>query len=591
MKKFKVIFQPEGKNVNTPPGITIAALAAEHGVRLEMPCGAVGKCGKCRVEVSKGEGVSSPDQEEKALLSKEELEKGIRLACRAKISGEAVIIIPHTSRLQTQKILDVGIQTEVKILPAIKKIFFKEPPKTNELPVAFSGNLEQLVNNTLVYSEADNEFLAVEPGDTTGVLYGMAFDIGTTTVVGTLVDLNTGTVKATAADMNPQVVYGDDVISRLNFCIEKKNGLAELNKKVIDVINKLIKEACKEAGTTPDKIYDLMLCGNTTMEHLLLKADPRPLATYPFVSTLSQSMNRRKAPEAGIKINEKAYLRVFPVIGGWVGGDTLGVILATNIYKTSHIKLALDIGTNGEVVLGNRDRLVSASCAAGPAFEGAHIRCGMRASRGAIEKIDFLDGRLVCQTIENAAPAGFCGSGLIDAMALLVEYGIVEDTGRIKDKNELPAGLSASLKEKLLEHENGNEFVFTEGASGKISLNQKDVRELQLAKGAMLAGIKILMHELGVTPENISEILLAGAFGNYIRAEKALVIGLIPQVELKKIIFCGNAAEEGARKALVSVELRKDVEVIAKNVKYLDLSASPLFQDMFAEAMMFNVKN
>ena len=476
MKKFKVVFQPEGKKVSALPGITIAALAAENGVRLEVPCGAVGKCGKCRVEVSKGEGVVPPDAEETALLSKEELAKGIRLACRTKISGDAVISIPRTSRLQTQKILDIGIQTEVKLAPAVKKIFFKELPK---------GSSNELLNNTGVYSTVDNELLTVEKGDTTSILYGMAFDVGTTTVVGTLVDLKTGIVAATAADMNPQVVYGDDVISRLNFCIENKNGLAELNKKVVDVINKLIREACEEAGIMLESIYDIILCGNTTMEHLLLKTDPKPLATYPFVSTLNQSMNKKRVPEAGININQKSYVRVFPVIGGWVGGDTLGVILATNLYKTAHMKLAIDIGTNGEVVLGNKDRLVAASCAAGPAFEGAHIRSGMRASKGAIEKIDLIDDKIICQTIENASPVGFCGSGLIDAMALLVENGIVEDTGRIKDKSELPANLPAEIKEKLIEHENGNEFVFT----GTISLNQKDVREIQLAKGAMLAGI------------------------------------------------------------------------------------------------------
>ena len=586
MKKCKVVFQPEGKKVNTSSGITIAALAAECGVRLEVPCGAVGKCGKCRIEVSKGEGVSAPDGEETALLSKEEIAKGIRLACRTKIIGNAVISIPRSSRLQTQKILDAGIQTEVKLVPAVKKIFYKETPGVNELPVKFSGNVSELANSTAVFSLVENELLSVEHRDTTEVLYGMAFDVGTTTVVGTLVDLKTGTVKATAADMNPQVVYGDDVISRLNFCLENKNGLEELNKKVIDVINKLIKEACKEAKTTPENVYDIILCGNTTMEHLLLKTDPKPLATYPFVSTLTQSMNKRKASEIGININKKSYVRVFPVIGG----DTLGVILATNLHKTAHIKLALDIGTNGEVVLGNKDRLVSASCAAGPAFEGAHIRSGMRASKGAIEKIDLIDGKIICQTIEDAAPVGFCGSGLIDAMALLVEHGIVEDTGRIKDKSELPPELPAAIKEKLIEHENGNEFVFAVSKSGNISLNQKDVREIQLAKGAMLAGIEILMKELGVKAEDIVEVLLAGAFGNYIRAEKALAIGLIPQVELKKIIFCGNAAEEGARKALVSVDLRKEVEAIAKATKYVDLSASPFFQDIFAEAMMFQVK-
>lgn len=590
MKKYKVIFQPEGKKVSALPGVTIAALAAQHGVRLEVPCGAVGKCGKCRIEVSKGAGVAAPDSEEKALLSKKELARGIRLACRAKVSGDAVISIPRSSRLQTQKILDVGIQTEVKLAPAVKKIYFKTSPEVENLPFKFSGTVEDLKKSTAVYLSEEKQLLTVETGDTTGVLYGMAFDVGTTTVVGSLVELTTGIVKATAADMNPQIVYGDDVISRLNFCMENKHGLSELNKKIIGVINKLIKEVCEEADLKPESVYDVVLCGNTTMEHFLLKADPKPLAVYPFVSALAQSMNKKKAVDFGINVNTKASVAVFPVIGGWVGGDTLGVILATNLYKTSHIKLAIDIGTNGEVVLGNKDRLVSASCAAGPAFEGAHIRSGMRASKGAIEKIDLVDGKIVCQTIENAAPVGFCGSGLIDAMAFLVEQGIVEDTGRIKDKNELPGELPAELKENLIEHENGNEFIFAGSASVNISLNQKDVREIQLAKGAMLAGIEILMRELGIKAGEISEVLLAGAFGNYIRAEKALAIGLIPQVELKKIIFCGNAAEEGARKALLSVDLRKEVEEIAKFTKYVDLSASPLFQDIFAESMMFHKK-
>ncbi len=590
MKIIKVVFQPEGKTVQAHAGITIAALAAQNGIKIDVPCGAVGKCGKCKVTVLEGRGVSPADYEELELLSKEELENGVRLSCRTKITGEAVITVPKTSRLQTQKILDIGIQTQIRINPSVKKLYYIEPPVPSELNYRHKEKIERFKNATAVIDVAENELMTLEPGNTTGVMFGMAFDVGTTTVVGTLVDLNTGLVVATAADMNAQVVYGDDVISRLNYCIENENGLFELNKIIIEVMNRLLLEVCKEAGIAPANIYDAIICGNTTMEHFLLKADPKPLGVYPFVSSLGQTLNSVFSGTFGFKINPKAKVKVFPVIGGWVGGDTLGVILATSLYKTAHIKLAIDIGTNGEVVLGNKDRLVAASCAAGPAFEGAHIKSGMRASKGAIEKIDLVGGELIFKTIEDGAPAGFCGSGLIDAMALLVEQGIVDDTGRIKDPEELPAGLPAKIVARIIKHENGNEFIFAAraGASGNISLSQRDVREIQLAKGAMLAGIIILMKELNVSAGEINEVLIAGAFGNYIRADKALSIGLIPPVELKKIIFCGNAAEEGARKALVSLELRNEVEGIAKSVKYIDLSASPVFQDVFAEAMMFN---
>ncbi len=593
MKTIKVIFQPEGKTVHTHAGITIAALAAQNGIKIDVPCGAVGKCGKCKVTVLDGRGVSPVDHEELDLLSGEELKNFVRLSCRARITGEAVISVPRSSRLQTQKILDVGIQTRTGIEPAVKKQYFKEPPENLKFSFKHAEKIEKFRNVTAVIDVLANELITLEAGDTTGVLFGMAFDAGTTTVVGTLVDLKTGLVVATAADMNAQVVYGDDVISRLNFCIENKNGLLELNDKIIGVMNRLLFEVCKEAKITPGNIYDAVICGNTTMEHFLLKVDARPLGIYPFVSSLGRSFNLVTAGTFGFKIGPGVKLTVFPVIGGWVGGDTLGVILATSIYKTAHIKLAIDIGTNGEVVLGNKDRLVAASCAAGPAFEGAHIRSGMRASRGAIEKIDLLDGKIVFKTIEDSAPAGFCGSGLIDAMALLVEQGIVDETGRIKDPEELPAGLPAEIKAGIVKHGNGNEFIFVRqnGAAGNISLTQKDVREIQLAKGAMLAGIIILMKELKVEVSDIKEVLIAGAFGNYIRADKALAIGLIPPVELKRIIFCGNAAEEGARKALVSLEMRKDVEKIAKAAKYVDLSSSPVFQDVFAEAMMFPVKD
>ncbi len=334
MKIIKVVFQPEGKTVQAHAGITIAALAAQNGIKIDVPCGAVGKCGKCKVTVLEGRGVSPADYEELELLSKEELENGVRLSCRTKITGEAVITVPKTSRLQTQKILDIGIQTQIRINPSVKKLYYIEPPVPSELNYRHKEKIERFKNATAVIDVAENELMTLEPGNTTGVMFGMAFDVGTTTVVGTLVDLNTGLVVATAADMNAQVVYGDDVISRLNYCIENENGLFELNKIIIEVMNRLLLEVCKEAGIAPANIYDAIICGNTTMEHFLLKADPKPLGVYPFVSSLGQTLNSVFSGTFGFKINPKAKVKVFPVIGGWVGGDTLGVFLRGDILIT-----------------------------------------------------------------------------------------------------------------------------------------------------------------------------------------------------------------------------------------------------------------
>ncbi len=599
MARIKVKFQPDGKTISVPSGITVAAAALEAGIYIDIPCGAVGKCGKCRVEISSGAG--EPDHIEKEKISAEDLARGIRLGCRSKLTANAVVSVPRTSKLQTQKILEVGVQTQAYLNPCVKKCAVSAgvypgadfPEKAVNSAIAANSvkdtdGLAEKFGGACTIVSAGGDLIGVEKGDTSKTLFGLAFDVGTTTVVGTLVDLNTGLVKATSADMNAQIVYGDDVISRLNFCVTRENGLNDLNHKVIGVLNKIITEVCSDAEVKPESIYEAVICGNTTMEHLLLKVDPASLSVYPFESKLGHKLNRVSSREFGININPKALVNVFPVIGGWVGGDTVGVVLATELHKSSKIKLAIDIGTNGEIVLGDRNSLISASCAAGPAFEGAHIRFGMRASSGSIEKIDFSGGKMEIKTIENAPARGFCGSGLIDAMALMVEEKIVDETGRIKDKNELLSeGILPALADRIIENSDGNEFVFIESAGKAISLNQRDVREIQLAKGAMQAGIRILMKQLKVTEEGIQEVLMAGAFGNYIRAEKALAIGLIPRVATEKIKFCGNAAEEGARKALVSIDFLKESEVIAEKVAHVDLSMDPGFQDEFANAMMF----
>ena len=429
----------------------------------------------------------------------------------------------------------------------------------------------------------------MEPGDTSQQLYGIAVDIGTTSVVVALMDLKSGDTLGVASASNPQATFGADVIARIDHVIQNPEGLDQLNRRVVQAINRLTAKLAKDNGISPGEIYQMTVVGNTTMSHLFLKADPTNLATAPFIPVVSAAV-QAEARELGIDIAPHAQVYVTPSIAGYVGGDTIGVIMSTDIYQKEGIYLAIDIGTNGEIVLAKNGEMISCSTAAGPAFEGAQIKFGMRAAKGAIERVVIKDD-VEIKVIGNQPAKGICGSGLMDAVAEMVRVGVIEPNGRLvsqEDAGHLPTNLRKRLGSN---DELGTYFILAfpeDGLGEEVVLTQRDIRELQLAKAAIAAGIQVLLEQLGLTIQEIDEVLLAGAFGSYINKFSALGIGLLPAVDPDKIKSVGNAAGAGARKFLVSQEMRREAEKVARRVKHLELSCRLDFQDRFVSCLSFS---
>ena len=606
---IKVTIKPENRTVYVLPGTPVLEAAARAGVNVDSPCGGEGTCGKCRIEILQG--AAEPTAAEKKLIVASDLKKGIRLACQSKIFGPITIHIPLESRFSAQKILATGIEKKKEIHPSVEKFYRELTPATLQnqkadmdivrqaFPEKFKADLyiirqlPQILKRsdfkvTCIFS--DGELIDVERGNTEKVNFGISLDLGTTTMVATLLDLNSGSDLAVSAKMNPQVVYGDDVISRINFCLNnQEKGLEELHYRTVEAINEMVRELCQEAKISPKNIYKITVAGNSTMQHLLLKISPEGLSTIPFSLVVGESVEI-KAKRLGIEINPYASVFVFPNIAGFVGGDTISVILATGALKNKNLRLIVDIGTNGEIILGNKERLLATSTAAGPAFEGARISSGMRASNGAVEKV-VLNEDVELNVVGDVAPFGICGTALIDAVAELLQVGIIDETGRIGSKKELKGRIPKNLLNRIVQEKTSNSFLLVEEKQTRskrpIFITQKDVRELQLAKAAIAAGIKILEKELGVDEEEISEVLLAGAFGNFIRRNHAKRIGLIPNVPSHRIKFIGNAASSGAKLALLSRRLEKEVKTISENTEYVELSSRPDFQEEFVNAMGF----
>lgn len=584
--KIKVTFQPDGRTIWVKPGVTVREAARKCGIIIDTPCGGLGLCGKCKVQIVGH--LPPPGQLDEKYLGPEELKKGFRLACVTKVTADVFVRIPDEVRLHSQKILTRGVASEFRLDPAIKKIYFELTPPSlehqqSDLQLLLTGlskhsqcyvyNLDFIRSLPALLRQADfkvtcvldrNELIALEGSDTRQRLYGIALDIGTTTVVGGLLDLSSGQEIAVASRMNGQVIWGDDVISRINFIIEAENHLSELHVEIVEDINQIIKDLCHTSGITPDEIYQAVAVGNPTMCHLLLEVSPVNIAPLPFVPVFDSTLEV-KAKDVGLRINPNANLIVLPSVSGFVGADTVGLVLSSRLHQKEHLTLAVDIGTNGEVVLGSKDRLLACSTAAGPAFEGARIQHGMRASEGAIESVLIEDAQVKIRVIGGGHPTGICGSGIIDAVSELIRTGVVDKSGRMSV----------------------DRFILYKNEDRVVDITQRDIREVQLAKAAVAAGIEILKRQLGVEYDDIKEVLLAGAFGNYIHRESAVRIGLIPPQLKDKIDFIGNAAFAGAKLALISRQLMQEAKELACKIEYIELSARADFQEEFARAMSF----
>lgn len=618
----KIVFLPEGKSIEVDTGISILEAAKKVGIMLESLCGGKGTCGKCRVIVEAGaENLNMTTREELNLVkngkfSQELLDKGYRLACMTKVEkpmktdGQVVVTVPMESRLGAQKILVEGIEKELKFSPLIKKYFIELPQPTlsdpkpdleRVLDVLKAHHIDCVETDYKILKELpetlrkgnwkctvtvwnNKKIISVETGDTSRRNYGLAVDIGTTTVVGYLIDLNDGKLTSVGSLLNPQIPYGEDVVTRITYCIQNEDGLNRINRAIIDGLNKIIDDACSKGNVKREEIYEVTIVGNTAMHHLFLKLNPKFLALSPFTPVLRRGVDV-KACELGLKTHPNANVHVLPVIAGFVGADTVGVILSTDIYKEPELTLATDIGTNGEIMLGNKDYIEVCSTAAGPAFEGAHLTHGMRGEPGAIEKVSIKPDTLEVEysTIDNLPAKGICGSGIVDAIAQMFLAGVVLRNGNINPAIQSP---------RIRRNKNMLEFVLawaneTEEGIGDIVITQRDIREIQLAKAALYSGAKILMKRRQIEERDIERVYLAGAFGTYIDKLSAKVIGLYPDIPLSKVKSVGNAAGMGAKQALISKEKREDAEAIARNTRYLELTIAPEFNDEFISAMYF----
>lgn len=608
MPKVKIVFMDQEKETEVPLGVSVLQALAAAGVPVEGNCGGKGACGKCAVKILSGS-CGDPTPAEIKHLGGEKLAGGWVLACRRCVTEDIKVEVQVPKDTSRGKANLSGLGFEKAVDPSVEKIFVGlAPPTVEDQTPDLERLLSRLPRNNVkadpgilaglpgVLRESgfkvtatliDDRLMAVEKGDTTRRKFGLAFDIGTTTLAGYLLDLNDGEVLAASSKTNPQKVYGADVIARISHAATGKNGLKQLQEMVLEAVNEITRLLLEKNSVEENEVYEAVVVGNTTMAHLFLGIDPTYLASAPFIPAFKQPVEVRPG-ELGLPMHPSGRVLVLPNIAGYVGSDTVGVMLATRLDQREGICLAVDIGTNGEVVLAGRGRILTCSTAAGPAFEGSHIKHGLRAAEGAIEAV-HIDGDVFLKVIGHTAPRGICGSGLIDAVAGMLRAGIIDSTGRFADTEDCAGSLDPRLISRLRKGKDGSEFLLASGsfsATGEdIVITQKDLRELQLAKGAILAGIRVLLKESGVAAEDITEIFLAGAFGNYVKKESAMAIGLLPSLPLQRIVPVGNAAGDGAMLVLFSKNERAKAFSLSMKAEHVELSARKDFQEEFINSL------
>ena len=599
-----VDFEPIGKRVAVARGTTLLDAAREAGVGIASECGGEGKCGRCRVTVMHGD-VSRKTEADRHFLSDFALSSGERLACQAHALSDVKVYVPKESLVSDQRLQLEGVGRQIQIDPAVRAYALEmdEPslhdPRsdlervTDALKAATGRDAwtaEPAVVRTLsplarrtgwrlsAYTRG-GEIVGFAAPDRRAL--GFACDVGTTKVAGYLVDLETGQDLATAGVMNPQIGYGEDVISRLARAARDPAGPAQLAGAIRNALNSLIGSLTAEAGVEREQVAEACIVGNTAMTHLLLELPVYQLAVAPFVAAASAALEI-KARDLGLETAAGAYVHVLPCVRGFVGADHVAMILASDLDRKPHVAIGVDIGTNTEIALVRPDRhtLTSSSCASGPAFEGAHISHGMRAASGAIEAVHIERGGAKLKTIGNAAPVGLCGSGIVDALAEMRRTGVINDRGRI-DSNA--AGVRRT--------DHGLAFVLVpakeSGTGREIAVSQRDVSEIQLAKGAVAAGMESLIEATGTEREDIKEVIIAGAFGSYLNLDSALAIGLLPRFPNARYVQVGNAAGVGAKIALLSLSERERARNIARSAGYVELTTFANFNRNFATAMAF----
>jgi uncharacterized 2Fe-2S/4Fe-4S cluster protein (DUF4445 family) len=606
---------PTVRGVRVPPGVTVFDAASWNGIAIDSTCGGHGTCHKCRIQVTSDVEVPLTRHDVRT-FTPDQLSAGWRLGCLLHATRDlAVEVPPLTTR---PKAATVGIGRQVILRPALQKRYVELDEATladqrTDLArltdaiddLELTADLHVLRRLSTVLRQADFKVTAVvldealvdvEPGDTTAIRYAIAFDLGTTTVVGTLLDVGTGTPLAVASSLNAQQPFGGDVITRISATMMDPEARGRLQQAAGATLGDLARRVCSDAGIDPTDVYEVAVAGNATMTALVLGIDPEPLGVAPFVMSAAQPPDVL-ASEIGLDLHPRARAFFFPALGAYVGGDIVAGMLATGMDRDKRTRLFIDVGTNCEIVLSDGETLLSTAAPAGPAFEGGAIRCGMRAADGAIEVItvdphaDDPAEAVRLGVIGDVEPRGLCGSGLVDAVAELVRVGLLDSTGRLvpdEDAKEIAPALADRLA--LV----GEERVFllhrptsdTEPAEC-VYLSQRDVRELQFAKAAISTGWSLLLEELGLEHRDVQQVLLAGSFGSYLSPASAVRIGLVPRLPVLRIVAAGNVAGEGAKMALLSVRERAGALALLEEVTYVELSDRPDFNDAFVDQLGF----
>jgi len=628
--KCKVNFQPSGRRGEIEEGKTLLEAAQRLGVDLESICGGKGTCGKCKVRIEEGYFEKDAMESKMAHLSplseverkfiKPEDGPNMRLACAATVQGDVKVFVPEKSRAGKQIVRKAAKEISIPINPAVKKYFVElQKPGLHDLAkgdferirdaladryglndVAMDFVVMQELQDTLRKGDwqvtvsvwMDREIIKIEPGFVEAS-YGLAVDVGTTTVAAYLCDMNTGRVINTESMMNPQVPYGEDVMSRITYAMTNDDGLQTMRKALIDGLNELIEKITSEIRVNGTRggglIVDMTVVFNTAMHHIFLGFNPEYIGRAPFIPTIQDPLDIR-ARDMGIAINPASYIHVLPIEAGFVGADNVGVLIAEEPYSTDDMVLIIDIGTNGELLLGNSKAVYSTSCATGPAFEGAQIKFGMRAAPGAIEKVRIdpdtkepkykVIGKAEWNTeLEKVEAKGICGSGIIDVIAEMFKAGVIDRSGKIvKDLDTPRVRLDADGKPEYV-------LAWADETSigADITVTQSDVRALQLAKGALYAGAKLMMKKLGIN--ELNRVVLAGAFGSHIDTESAMTLGMFPDCAVERVYAVGNAAGDGARMALLNRGKREEAREKARWVKFVEIAVEEEFEKEFMMAM------
>ncbi|MGV8074568.1 MAG: ASKHA domain-containing protein [Syntrophobacteraceae bacterium] len=624
MSECNVVFYPYNRVITVQEGESLIRAAIDAGVHINASCGGAGVCGKCRVLIESG--VVEGGVTEK--LSAEDVSQGYRLACRSKIRSDLVVRIPAESEVDARLVKNLAVPRKTArihqvdfeqlkeqglFIPPVEKRYLElSPPngqdhlpdvsrllsvlklRYNEHPLVVRLPVIRKISDILraadfkvtvalarpVHEGRRSHVINIEPGDTSGRNFAIAVDIGTTTIYAQVIDLISGSVLAEDGELNGQISYGEDVISRMIFA-EQPNGLSKLQQAVVKTINSIMRRILKEAKVDPDEISSITLAGNTTMTQLLLGINTRYIRRAPYVpaSTLYAPIN---AVQIGLEVGDHVTALIYPIISSYVGGDIVAGVMGAGLYRTEEVVLYLDIGTNAEIVVGNKDWFACAACSAGPAFEGGGIKFGMRAAMGAIEdfSVDPVSLEPMLITIGNVLPKGICGSGLITIVATLFERGIIDSRGKFH------VHLNA---DRVRQTDGVHEYVLARAGETQIdrdiTISEDDIDNFIRAKGAIFSGFQTLLEEVGLRVEDIDRIVLAGGFGSYIDLEKAMAVGLLPEVDAERITYIGNGSLMGCRMSSLTNRLRKDVGEVTRKMTNFELSETPSYMDHYVAAL------